>query len=299
MGLWQINVGHGVRANIWGNLNDPAVNARAAYDISGHGQNMAPWTTTHDSNRGTGARLPALPGQSGSWVTGAHGDWSGVAGYRSGHRDPTQSDSALHPAQGFDQIDAGASMDAVDSDHDGLTDEFERFAGLKVHSEDSDHDGLSDAFEAMRSHTDPLSADTDHDGKSDDLEYATGTDAGRLPGIAGVVGTGQFAHLERDGMHDSDHDGLSNFYERQAGATPSPPTPTTTGSPTASRSPSAPTRTPSTPTTTDYRRQRGPIRLRPAPRPTPATEPTDAPTAPSRILPASLRAAAAKGTRRR
>ena len=38
-----------------------------------------------------------------------------------------------------------------------------------------------------------------------------------MPGIAGVVGTGKFAHLERDGVRDRDHDGLSNFYERQIG----------------------------------------------------------------------------------
>ncbi|NHC13793.1 peptidoglycan DD-metalloendopeptidase family protein [Motilibacter deserti] len=52
-GLWQINVGPGVRQNVWGDLSDPAVNARAAFEISNGGQNMQPWTVTHDSNAGT------------------------------------------------------------------------------------------------------------------------------------------------------------------------------------------------------------------------------------------------------
>jgi murein DD-endopeptidase MepM/ murein hydrolase activator NlpD len=52
-GLWQINVSDGVRDNIWGDLYDPAINARAAYEISGGGSNIYPWSVTHDSNRGT------------------------------------------------------------------------------------------------------------------------------------------------------------------------------------------------------------------------------------------------------
>jgi cell wall-associated NlpC family hydrolase len=45
-GLWQINAAshpemHGV------NLYDPLANARAAYQVSGHGQDISPWTTTH------------------------------------------------------------------------------------------------------------------------------------------------------------------------------------------------------------------------------------------------------------
>src|SRR3954466_5271085 len=55
VGLWQINVAPGVRANHWGNLHDPYVNARAAYEISHGGTDMRPWTTTHASNAGTRA----------------------------------------------------------------------------------------------------------------------------------------------------------------------------------------------------------------------------------------------------
>ena len=53
IGLWQINVAGGVRTNKWGDLTDPEINARAAYEISRHGRDMRPWTTTHDSNKGT------------------------------------------------------------------------------------------------------------------------------------------------------------------------------------------------------------------------------------------------------
>lgn len=44
-GLWQINVAPNVRANKWGDLSDPAVNARAAFEVSGGGKNFNPWTT--------------------------------------------------------------------------------------------------------------------------------------------------------------------------------------------------------------------------------------------------------------
>lgn len=44
-GLWQINVSPKVRENKWGDLFDPAVNARAAFEVSGGGKNFKPWTT--------------------------------------------------------------------------------------------------------------------------------------------------------------------------------------------------------------------------------------------------------------
>jgi cell wall-associated NlpC family hydrolase len=52
-GLWQINIDPRVRANKWGNLYDPVINAQAAYEVSGHGQNLRPWSVTHASNAGT------------------------------------------------------------------------------------------------------------------------------------------------------------------------------------------------------------------------------------------------------
>src|SRR4051795_8298330 len=45
-GLWQINLhAHPNYANA--DLYDPLTNARAAYQVSGHGKNLYPWSTTH------------------------------------------------------------------------------------------------------------------------------------------------------------------------------------------------------------------------------------------------------------
>ena len=112
-------------------------------------------------------------------------------------------------------IDPGASVTELDSDHDGLTDEFERLVGSNPLSADSDHDGVTDAFEAMSSHTDPLDPDTDHDGIGDADEWAAGTPAGSIPGIGGVSGLGSFAQNVRAGVLDTDLDGLSDDYEKQ------------------------------------------------------------------------------------
>ncbi|MEO6997957.1 MAG: peptidoglycan DD-metalloendopeptidase family protein [Terracoccus sp.] len=104
MGLWQINVAPGVRSNTWGDLNNPLVNARAAYAISNHGRNLKPWTTTHDSNKGTShdyrtylERVEA--------VTGGHGDWRGVGGYYSTASSSPESSSAHSGSPGHDGND--------------------------------------------------------------------------------------------------------------------------------------------------------------------------------------------------
>jgi cell wall-associated NlpC family hydrolase len=52
-GLWQINVSPGVHTNTWGDLYDPLINARAAYEVSGGGTNIQPWSVTHARNAGT------------------------------------------------------------------------------------------------------------------------------------------------------------------------------------------------------------------------------------------------------
>jgi hypothetical protein len=116
-------------------------------------------------------------------------------------------------------IDGGMPLDR-DTDHDGLTDAFEKLADTNLRSGDSDSDGLSDAYEAVQSHTDPLAADTDRDALPDAAELAAGSDAGRLPGIAGVVGTGVFAENVRGGVMDADADGLSDHAEKLVGLDP-------------------------------------------------------------------------------
>ena len=121
----------------------------------------------------------------------------------------------------YDTIGTGAPVEAAtDTDKDGMTDAFERLAGMNPEAADTDKDGLTDAYEAIKSHTDPLSMDTDRDGRSDPFEIAAGTDPGRIPGIAGVAGQGQFAELIRDGVRDTDSDGLSDTYEQRAGLNP-------------------------------------------------------------------------------
>ena len=77
-------------------------------------------------------------------------------------------------------IDPGTPVDAADSDHDGLTDAFEKASGTDPLSADSDHDGLTDGFEVSGSHTDPLNADSDHDGLTDGMEWVTGHPAGAM-----------------------------------------------------------------------------------------------------------------------
>ena len=140
--------------------------------------------------------------------------------------------SGVNGASGAYQIDPGkplagpasqlpgAAANDLDSDHDGLTDAFEKLIGTDPHNADTDGDGLSDGYEAYVSHTDPLKADTDGDGVPDATEVSLGTDAGRLPGVGGVVGTGKFAENVRHGVKDTDGDGLSDRTEQLAGTDP-------------------------------------------------------------------------------
>jgi cell wall-associated NlpC family hydrolase len=225
-GLWQINVAGGVRSNSFGNLYDPEVNARAAFQISHHGTDMRPWTTTHDANKGTAHDyrhyLPKV-----EQLIGIQGDGRGVAGYGAPLPPPLHADD-------FDQIDTGRPLSAfddpqtmglgvttaVDSDHDGLTDAFEKLVGTNPRMADTDSDGLSDGYEAVVSHTDPLAADTDHDHLTDPAELAAGSDPGHLEGIGGVVGSGPLAINVRNPGPDSDHDGIPDRIEELVGLDP-------------------------------------------------------------------------------
>ena len=128
--------------------------------------------------------------------------------------------AAVPATNGYTGIDAGAPLTAADSDGDGLTDDFEKLAGTNPAMGDSDADGLTDGFEALHSHTDPLAMDTDRDGIPDAAEVAAGTDAGTIPGIAGVSGLGEHAQNVRAGVLDTDLDGLTDPYEMQIGTNP-------------------------------------------------------------------------------
>ena len=189
-GLWQINIAPHVRTNVWGDLSDPYVNARAAYDISNHGRDMRPWTTTHASHAGTSTDyrtyLPEV-----SAVTGYAGDSRGVEGYGSPLADPLPASTPTTTAgtTSYDAIDLGRQPGSdLDTDRDGLTDAFERLAGSSPDVADTDQDGLSDAYEVGVSHSSVLLADSDADGVTDATEVATGT-APAPPVPAGVPGS--------------------------------------------------------------------------------------------------------------
>lgn len=101
----------------------------------------------------------------------------------------------------YDAIDAGAPMSesGVDSDLDGLTDEFEKLIGSNPTLLDSDGDGLTDGYEVMGVHSDPTLVDTDLDGLSDSIEASLGTNATLL---------------------DSDFDGVTDAAEVRYGTNP-------------------------------------------------------------------------------
>ncbi len=206
-GLWQINVSPTVRPNVWGDLTDPRVNARAAYDISHHGTDMRPWTTTHASHAGGSGDYRAYLDDV-SAVTGYAGDPRGVGGYSSPLPDPLPPSgppdgigaSGGTLSASYDLIDPGHDPAAnLDTDHDGLTDAYERLVGSSPDVADTDQDGLSDAYEHAVSGTDPLLADTDSDTLSDSAEVSLGTD-----------GT----------LADTDQDGIADGTEVQLGGDP-------------------------------------------------------------------------------
>ncbi len=181
-GLWRINAVSGADAQRWGDLDDPRNNARAAFEISRHGTDMGPWTTTHDTAKGTQTDYRMQLGKVEQEI-GVAGDDRGISG--NGSTLPPASQGA--PGGSYDQIDRGSQLGsgatpwtqpgslptiggtAGDSDHDGLSDVFERLVGTDAARVDSDGDGLTDGYEASTG-TDPLSTDTDRDGFTDGLE---------------------------------------------------------------------------------------------------------------------------------
>ena len=82
VGLWQINLN--AHKDKYGDLHNALNNAKAAYDISNHGTDMRPWTTTHPHNKGTGADyrtyLPEIQKE-----IGLAGDPRGTDGYGTPH----------------------------------------------------------------------------------------------------------------------------------------------------------------------------------------------------------------------
>jgi cell wall-associated NlpC family hydrolase len=81
-GLWQVNLdAHGSWAGQL-DLYDPAVNAAAAYRVSGGGHDVSPWTVVHGDNPPYLAyQAEALAAARASGDTGAMGVWTGTEGY--------------------------------------------------------------------------------------------------------------------------------------------------------------------------------------------------------------------------
>jgi cell wall-associated NlpC family hydrolase len=233
-GLWQINVASDVRDNPWGDLYDPLTNARAAYEISRHGTDMRPWTTTHASNQGTGADYRNYMDEARAAAGGAYlGDFSGVSGYRDPN--PMGADEPTGPVPGTASPPPGAPVARAepDADRDGASDAFEMSAGTDPHVADTDRDGLTDGFELARG-ANALALDTDADGLSDAYEVeirtdllAADTDADGLGDAAEVAAGRDAAHgvpvgpdgrpLAQGPAVDTDQDGLSDVFEGVVG----------------------------------------------------------------------------------
>lgn len=69
---------------------------------------------------------------------------------------------------------ANPSLEILDSDNDGLTDDEEVTLGTNPHLVDSDNDGLPDKEEVKIYQTDPLNPDTDGDSYKDGEEVYAG-----------------------------------------------------------------------------------------------------------------------------
>jgi murein DD-endopeptidase MepM/ murein hydrolase activator NlpD len=198
-GLWQINLN--AHTNTWGDLGDPEVNARAAYEVSRQGTDMRPWTVTHASNAGTNRDYRHYLGQV-EQVTGVRGDPRGVEGYEAALPEPLEEETltASGAAEDYDVMTSPPLPGAQqDTDSDGLVDAYERFIGTDPDVADTDADGLSDAYELGHVDSDPLLVDTDVDGLPDSVEAVQGTSAQAW---------------------DSDLDGISDRVEVELGADP-------------------------------------------------------------------------------
>ena len=208
-------------------------NAWGLYDLHG---NVLEWTLDGWGMNGTSAYPLTIRTTDPAGVrAGTHrllrgGSWSNLAYECSSAYRLIDLPSTRSSKYGFRVVSSMPKADAIDTDADGMPDEWETSYGLHPNNgshaagdpdgdgvtnlqeflhgssprnSDSDNDGLSDSNEVVRG-TSPYLADTDGDRMSDGWEVQYGLD----PLVAG------------DGDIDSDSDGLRNWYECLKGTNP-------------------------------------------------------------------------------
>ena len=119
-------------------------------------------------------------------------------------------------AGGKDSNEYKQNAMGLDTDVDGLSDDFETRIGLNINLPDTDGDGLSDKFELDVSKTKPDNPDSDGDGLNDGSEvnnYLTDplrkdTDWDKLSDYDEVM-----IYKTAPLLFDTDKDGLSDYYE--------------------------------------------------------------------------------------
>jgi cell wall-associated NlpC family hydrolase len=199
VGLWQLDASRGNQ------LDNPLASARAAFEASNRGTDLSAWSPTPEGGLDYHLLIPAI-----------------TTTIRA-QRAPTGDTLVAANGGRYDSIDTGAAprtvgagLNGVDTDRDGLMDEFEELLGTDPTLVDTDADGLSDITEALLSGTDATKADTDADGKTDAVEYATGEDAGQGPnaGALKMVADGSGVRIVRT---DTDLDGLDDLTEKSLG----------------------------------------------------------------------------------
>ncbi|MHA1841517.1 MAG: thrombospondin type 3 repeat-containing protein, partial [Candidatus Heimdallarchaeota archaeon] len=109
--------------------------------------------------------------------------------------------ASLDDIMDIDYLKISILTSGLDSDSDGLTDEYEISIGTDPNNSDSDNDGLNDGEEVFYGAdgyiTDPLDADSDDDGLLDGQEHSYNTNPN---------------------LSDTDDDGLNDYEETVSGA---------------------------------------------------------------------------------
>ena len=124
----------------------------------------------------------------------------------------------------IDELDLGTSMYLLDSDADGLNDDFELSIGGDPTSADSDGDGALDYDEYLLGSSLQLN-DTDGDGLLDGMEAELGSD----PTLVDSDGDGlddwneTYTYLTNPVSSDTDSDGLEDGFEVSVGLNPLSP----------------------------------------------------------------------------